>query len=84
MGQGRNSVRASNGTVLSLPISMAPQDPWNDDAPLVDPGRSLGLRVLALLGAASFVMLGISSVVVPLLQTPEPPPPLPDQRGRSA
>jgi hypothetical protein len=49
----------------------------------VDPGRSLPLRLLALLGAASFLMLGISSVVVPLMQPPDPPP-MPDQRERSA
>lgn len=56
--------------------------PPDDEAPLIDPGRSLGLRLLALLGAFSFVMLGLSSVLVPLLQQP-PPPPLPDQRNRS-
>jgi hypothetical protein len=48
------------------------------DEPLVDPGRALGLRLLALLGAVSFVMLGLSSIV-PLLQPPAAPP-LPDQR----
>lgn len=64
---------------------MPPLDPSDDDAPLVDPGRSLGLRLLALLGAASFVMLGVSSVVVPLLQQPQPEPqPMPDRRGESA
>jgi len=52
-----------------------------DDQPLVDPGRSLALRLLALVGAFSFVMLGLASVVVPLLQAP-PPPPMPDQRSR--
>ncbi|MCP9928802.1 hypothetical protein [Cyanobium sp. CH-040] len=49
-----------------------------DDEPLVDPGRSLVLRLLALLGAFSFLMIGLSSLV-PLLRPP-PPPPLPDQR----
>jgi hypothetical protein len=48
------------------------------DEPLVAPGRALGLRLLALLGAVSFVLLGLSSIV-PLLQPPAPPP-LPDQR----
>jgi hypothetical protein len=62
-----------------VPNSKRPQDPFDDDEPLVDPGRSLGLRLLALLGAASFVMLGVSSVLVPLMQPPEPPP-MPDQR----
>ncbi len=45
----------------------------------MDPGRSLGLRLLALLGALSFLMLGISSIA-PLLQPLPPPPALPDQR----
>jgi hypothetical protein len=53
----------------------------DDDEPLVDPGRSLGLRLLALLGAFSFLMIGLSSLV-PLLQ-PTPPPPMPDQRDGS-
>jgi len=53
----------------------------DDDAPLVDPGRNLGLRLLAFVGALSFVMLGLSSVLVPLLNPP-PPPPMPDQRER--
>lgn len=50
----------------------------DDDEPLVDRGRGLGMRLLALLGAFSFVLLGISSIA-PLLQPP-PPPPMPDQR----
>jgi hypothetical protein len=45
---------------------------------LVDHGRSLGLRLLALLGAVSFLMIDISSIV-PLLQPPSPPS-MPDQR----
>jgi hypothetical protein len=49
-----------------------------DDAPLEARGRSLGLRLLAMLGAVSFLMLGISSIA-PLLQ-PAPTPELPDQR----
>ena len=49
-----------------------------DDEPLVDPGRSLALRLLALLGAFSFLMIGLSSLV-PLLRQP-PPTPMPQQR----
>lgn len=52
----------------------------DDEAPLVDPGRPLGLRLLGLLGAFAFAMLGLSTVLLPLLQPP-PPPPAPDQRG---
>ncbi len=40
----------------------------------VDRGRPLGLRLLALLGAFSVVMLGFSSLV-PLLHPPQPLPP---------
>jgi hypothetical protein len=63
-----------------VPNSKRPQDPFDDDEAMVDPGRSLPLRLLALLGAASFVMLGVSSVVVPLMQPPEPPPMPHDRR----
>ena len=56
------------------------QPQLEDDAPLEDRGRGLGLRLLALLGALSFVMLGLSSLA-PLLYpvttpetTPEPTP----------
>lgn len=49
-----------------------------EDELLEDRGRGLGLRLLALLGAFSFLMLGISSMA-PLFQ-PAPSPPLPDQR----
>jgi len=43
----------------------------------VDPGRPWGLRLLALVGALSFVMLGLSSLL-PLLQTqPGEPRPQP-------
>ena len=45
----------------------------------VDRGRPLGLRMLALLGALSFVMLGLS-VVVPLLHPQEFQPPQPQRR----
>jgi len=37
----------------------------------VDPGRPLGLRLLALLGAFSFLMLGFGSLA-PLLHQPQP------------
>lgn len=53
----------------------------DDDEPLVDPGRNLGLRLLGLLGAFAFVLLGLSSVVIPLLQQPSPPS-TPDPRSR--
>ncbi|MEB3352660.1 MAG: hypothetical protein VKM34_00255 [Cyanobacteriota bacterium] len=43
----------------------------------MDRGRGVGLRLLALLGAFSFLMLGVSSLI-PLLQPA--PPQLPDQR----
>ena len=49
---------------------------------MVDPGRSLGLRLLAVLGALSFLMLGMSSIVMPLLQPAEPPP-RPDQPSQA-
>jgi hypothetical protein len=45
---------------------------------LVDRGRGLGLRLLALLGALAFLMLGISSIA-PLLR-PLPPDEQPYQR----
>ena len=61
-----------------MALSRRPPRPALPDEPLVDPGRSLGLRLLALLGAVSFVMLGLSSIA-PLLQPPAAPP-LPDQR----
>ena len=51
------------------------------DEPLVDRGRSLPMRLLAFLGAFAFVMLGVSSVVMPLLLAP-PTPPMPDQRDQ--
>ncbi len=49
-----------------------------DEELLEERGRGLGLRLLALLGAFSVLMLGISSIA-PLLQ-PAPSPPLRDQR----
>jgi hypothetical protein len=57
------------------PIGHAPGD--DDDLP-VSQGLSLPLRLLALVGALSFLMIGLSSVV-PLLRPP-PSRPLPDQQ----
>ena len=53
----------------------------DDDELPVDRGRGLGLRLLALLGALSFLMLGISTIA-PLLQ-PAPSPEMPDQRPKA-
>ncbi|MEY4430796.1 MAG: hypothetical protein RLZZ533_732 [Cyanobacteriota bacterium] len=50
-------------------------DPLDDGDWPVDPGRPWGLRLLALVGALSFVMLGLSSLL-PLLQ-PQPDGPRP-------
>jgi hypothetical protein len=64
-----------------LPSSRPPRRPLpdgEDDEPLVDRGRGLGLRLLALLGALAFVILGISSIA-PLLR-PVPPEEQPYQR----
>lgn len=63
------------------PVAIRPPSPnrsavpscGDNDVPLVDPGRSMGLRLLALLGALSFLMLGVSSIL-PLLQPPSPVP----------
>ncbi|MCP9848955.1 hypothetical protein [Cyanobium sp. Morenito 9A2] len=58
------------------PQGRGPLPPQVDpDDCAVDRGRPLGLRLLALVGALSFVMLGISSLM-PIFQ-PSPPPPLP-------
>ena len=53
----------------------------DDDELPVDRGRGLGLRLLALLGALSFLMLGISTIA-PLLQ-PALQPEMPDQRPKA-
>ena len=50
--------------------SMEPIDPEGWDR---DPGRPLALRLLALLGALSFLTLGISSLL-PILQRQSPIP----------
>ncbi|MFM7312075.1 MAG: hypothetical protein ACKO0M_02725 [Cyanobium sp.] len=53
------------------------QTPGPDDDLPLEWNRPLGLRLLALLGALSFVMIGVS-VVAPLLQQRPPlPRPLP-------
>jgi len=54
----------------------------NDEDIPVDPGRPWPLRLLALVGAFSFLMLGLSSVVLPLLQR-QPTGPTPAPRHRS-
>ena len=59
-----------------------PTPPLDDDWP-VDRGRPLGLRLLALLGALAFVMLGLSSLA-PLLQpSPRQQPPQPQPSARA-
>jgi hypothetical protein len=52
------------------PLPLEPIDPVDWDK---DPGRPLGLRLLALLGALSFLALGISSLM-PILQRQSPVP----------
>jgi hypothetical protein len=55
--------------------------PDSDDDWLIDQGRPWGLRLLALVGALAFVMLGINSLL-PVLQQPIPPPvPTQPKRG---
>ena len=56
---------------VSLPrmSRWSPPEQQDGDWP-VDRGRPLGLRLLALLGAFSFVMLGLSSLA-PLLHPPQ-------------
>jgi hypothetical protein len=59
-----------------LPPSMEDQEDWP-----IDQGRPLLLRLLALLGALGFVMLGVNSLL-PAFDQPSPRP-MPDQRNRS-
>jgi len=59
-----------------LPPSMEDQDDWP-----IDQGRPVLLRLLALLGALGFVMLGVNSLL-PAFEPPSPRP-MPDQRNRS-
>lgn len=58
-----------------LPPSMEDQNDWP-----IDKGRPWWLRLLALLGALGFVMLGINSLM-PAFEQPSPRP-MPDQRNR--
>jgi GNAT superfamily N-acetyltransferase len=50
-----------------------------EDEPLADPGRSLALRLLALLGAFSFLMIGLSSLAPLFPSDPEPRQPRPQE-----
>jgi hypothetical protein len=50
-----------------------------DDDLLQDPGRSLWSRLLALLGAVSMLLIGITGIIAPLLQPTLPRPPAPRQ-----
>ena len=59
-----------------LPPSMEDQDDWP-----IDQGRPWLLRLLALLGALGFVMLGVNSLL-PAFDQPSPRP-MPNQRNRS-
>ena len=59
-----------------LPPSMEDQEDWP-----MDRGRPVLLRLLALLGALGFVMLGVNSLL-PAFEPPSPRP-MPDQRNRS-
>jgi hypothetical protein len=59
-----------------LPPSMEDQEDWP-----IDQGRPLLLRLLALLGALGFVMLGVNSLL-PAFEPPSPRP-MPDQRNHS-
>lgn len=59
-----------------LPPSMEDQDDWP-----IDQGRPWLLRLLALLGALGFVMLGVNSLL-PAFEPPSPRP-MTDQRNRS-
>jgi len=58
-----------------------PDPDWDPDDWPVDRGRPLGLRLLALLGAFSFVMIGLGSLAPLLQQQPRQPPALPTRPG---
>jgi len=55
------------------PVRHLPLEPIDPEGWDKEPGRSLGLRLLALLGALSFLALGISSLL-PILQRQGPIP----------
>lgn len=59
-----------------LPQLIEDQDDWP-----IDKGRPWWLRLLALLGALGFVMLGVNSLL-PGFEQPSPKP-MPDQRNGS-
>jgi len=61
------------------PLPLEPIDPEGWDK---DPGRPLALRLLALLGALSFLALGISSLL-PILQRPGKGPQPPEPASKS-
>jgi hypothetical protein len=54
-------------------VPIQPVEPLDPEGWDQDPGRPLGLRLLALLGALSFLAIGISSIL-PILQRPGPAP----------
>lgn len=70
----RNLPRPSKAPIRSI----GPLDPEGWDR---DPGRPLGLRLLALLGALSFLALGISSLL-PMLQRQGPGPQRPEPMSK--
>ena len=70
----RNRPRPGKAPIRSI----EPLDPEGWDR---DPGRPLGLRLLALLGALSFLALGISSLL-PMQQRPGPGPQRPEPMSK--
>ena len=63
------------------PARVLPLEPIDPEGWDKDPGRPLGLRLLALLGALSFLALGISSLL-PILQRPGPGPQPPEPTSK--
>jgi hypothetical protein len=63
------------------PARQLPLEPIDPEGWDKDPGRPLGLRLLALLGALSFLALGISSLL-PILQRPGPGPQPPEPTSK--
>ena len=62
-------------------LGLPPEPTGVTEEELIDPGRPWLLRLLALLGALAFVMLGINSLL-PAFEPPTPRP-MPDQRNRT-